>query len=367
MTQVTRTLLGACAAFTIACHHGPNPPAATGGVRGETAMTATQTPTVRAIDNPSGIRMRVAEQGSGPLVLLLHGWPESWYSWRYQLPAIAAAGYRVLAPDMRGFGGSAAPESVEAYDVGRLCEDVLGLIDLTGERQAVVVGHDWGAAVAWYCVQRHPQRFSAIAALSVPRGTRPEAAPSSLLRERFGENFYYMLYFQSPGVAEAEFDPNPRAILERIYTSPDTPREPPEVTDPRASAGGWVRRLGRPKQLPPWLRAEDLDYYVQEFTRTGFRGGLNYYRNLDRNWGLTAQLADGQVHQPALFIGGEKDQVLAGRTAADLEALMRPIVPALRKVEVLPGAGHWVQQERADQVNDLLLQFLKDVSPPKRK
>ncbi|MEE9132945.1 MAG: alpha/beta hydrolase [Gemmatimonadota bacterium] len=307
----------------------------------------------------NGIRVRIAEQGKGPLVLMIHGFPESWYSWRHQLRALAAAGYRAVAPDMRGYGGTDAPAEVEAYDILDLCGDVTGLLDALGEEKAVLVGHDWGAVVAWYCALLEPARFTALVAMSVPWGPRADGPPLPRLRRLYGENFFYMLYFQEPGVAEAELDADPRGLLSRFFTAPDTPREPPRITDPRANAGGLIGRLGAPRELPPWLSQEDLDYYVAEFTRSGFRGGLNYYRNLDRNWELTPQLEGARITVPTLFIAGERDPVIGGRDKAGLERPMRLVAPDLRGVKLIAGAGHWIQQERADEINGLLIQFLQ--------
>jgi pimeloyl-ACP methyl ester carboxylesterase len=307
----------------------------------------------------NGIRLRVAEDGSGPLVLLLHGWPESWYSWRHQLPWLAGLGYRAVAPDMRGYGGSEAPEAVEAYAMRQLCADVIGLIDHYAERDAVIVGHDWGAIVAWHCALLYPERVSALIALSVPYAGRSVVPPLEALRARHGENFNYILYFQEPGLAEAEFDADPRGILARLYASPHTPREEPRTRDRKRSAGGWIDRLGAPKELPDWLAADDLAYYVSEFARRGFRGGIQYYRNLDRNWHDTPELAGAQVAQRALFIAGARDVVLAGHDAPWVERLMRPSVPKLDRIELIPRVGHWVQQESAQLVNLMLRDFLE--------
>ncbi len=309
----------------------------------------------------NGIRLRVAEQGEGPLVLMLHGWPESWYSWRHQLPWVANLGYRAVAPDLRGYGASDAPRPVDAYAMRELCADVVGLIDHYGERSAVLVGHDWGAMVAWQCALLAPERISSVIALSVPYSGRSRVPPTEALRARNGENFYYMLYFQEPGVAEAEFDADPHGILSRLYVSPDAPRESPRIRDRKASAGGWIDRLGAPKELPTWLGAEDLAYYVSEFARRGFRGGINYYRNLDRNWRDTPQLAGAKLAQPAYFVAGARDVVLAGHDADWLESLMRPSVPELRRIELIPRVGHWVQQEAAQPVNLLLREFLEEL------
>ena len=307
----------------------------------------------------NGLRMRIAEAGvSGyPLVILAHGWPESWYSWRHQLNALAEAGYHVVAPDMRGYGETDAPPGIQDYDILKLAADMVGIVDEAGTDQAIIVGHDWGALVAWHAVLLHPDRFRAVAALSVPYfGPSPEA-PTKLWKQRHGDNFYYILYHQKPGIAEREYDADPGGLLRMLYTSPDTPRHPPLNTDQHKNAGGWIGRLGAPKVLPHWLSDQDLEYYVNEFARTGFRGGLNYYRNIDRNHELMAAV-NPVIKVPALFIAGEKDVVIAGLDREQLESRMRPFVPDLRHIEWLEGAGHWIQQERPEECNRALLDFL---------
>jgi len=239
-------------------------------------------PNMRFIQT-NGINMRIAEMGSGPLVLLLHGWPESWYSWRHQLPALADAGFHVVAPDMRGFGKTDAPKPVEDYDIRKLTADIAGLLDALGEKSAVVVGHDWGAVVAWHCLLLYPDRFRGLVAMSVPYRGRPSESPIEILKKAYGDNFFYMLYFQEPGVAETEFDADPRGILSRLYVSPNAPRETPAVTDPKRAAGGWIPRLGAPKGAQSWLTQADLDYFVDEFKQAGFRGGINFYRYVGNN------------------------------------------------------------------------------------
>lgn len=317
-----------------------------------------QEPAFRYIDT-NGIRMRIAEMGSGPLVLLLHGWPESWYSWRRQISVLAAEGYHVVVPDMRGYGKTDAPEEIETYDIVHLTADVVGIVDALDEEMAVVVGHDWGAIVAWHCALLHPQRFRAVVAMSVPYGGRGEESLITTWKRTFGDNFFYILYFQEPGVAEAEFDHDPRGILSRLLTSPDTRREKPEVADPKMNAGGWIKRLGAPMELPDWLTEGDLAYYVQEFTDAGFRGGINYYRNFHRNWEITPQLADAKVRQPALFVAGARDLVIRGAGEPQLRELMGRAVNDLRDVILFPDAGHWVQQERPQETNAALIEFLK--------
>lgn len=315
--------------------------------------------TFRFIQN-NGIRMRVAEMGNqGPLVILAHGWPESWYSWRHQITALAEAGYRIVAPDMRGYGQTEAPPAVEDYDIEHLAADMVGLVDAYDEEQAIIVGHDWGSIVAWNSVLLYPQRFSALVAMSVPYGGRPQQSPLETWQQRFADNFYYILYHQEPGVAEAEYDADPRGLLSRLYLSPTSPREPAQITDPKRAAGGWIPRLGAPTGLPDWLTEADLDYYVSQFEQAGFRGGVNYYRNFHRNWEITPQLSTARVTVPTLFIAGERDVVIAGATREHLTASMGRVVDDLRGVILLPEAGHWIQQELPQQTNAAVLEFLR--------
>ena len=317
--------------------------------------------TLRSIES-NGITLRIAEQGEGPLVIMLHGFPESWYSWRHQLPALAEAGYHAVAPDLRGYGKSDKPESIQAYDIVQLTADIVGIVDAMGQETAVVVGHDWGAPVAWHCALLHPDRFSAVVGMSVPYAGRGGGSPIEGMKGLYGDNFFYILYFQEPGVAEAELDADPHAVISRMYTSPDTPREAPEITDPKASAGGLIGRMGKPKELPPWLTQEDLDYFVGEFAEAGFRGGINFYRNIERNWEITPQLAGAQIKQPSCFIAGEMDMVIRtmfrAPDAERLEAIMQPALSDLRGVKVFKDAGHWVQQERPAETNAALIEFL---------
>ena len=312
----------------------------------------------------NGITLRYVEAGDGPLVLMLHGWPESWYSWRYQLKALADAGYHAVAPDLRGYGGSTIPDDIEAYNIRELTADVAGLVTALGYEQAVVIGHDWGAPVAWQSALLYPDRFSAVIGLSVLYNGRSPTRPDRPLRQQPDEDFFYTGYFQQPGVAEAEFDADPHKLIRRLYTSrsPGTPTHPPEVTDPRAVAGGWLPRLGEPVRLPDWLTEDDVNYYADQFTRAGFRGGINYYRNSALNWDLTPELAGARIRQPALFIAGELDIVNRGATQAELEARARPHFDDLRGVILQPGIGHRNQQQAPEDTNRLILEFLDSLN-----
>ncbi|MFG2520897.1 alpha/beta fold hydrolase [Streptomyces sp. NPDC048527] len=289
----------------------------------------------------NGITLRVFEHGEGrpdrPPVVLCHGFPELAFSWRHQVPALAAAGYRVLVPDMRGYGGSSRPEDVDAYDILTLCADLAGLLDDAGADDAVFVGHDWGASVVWNMALLHPERVRAVAGMSVPATPRAPAPPLPILRSRNGDDFY-IVWFQEPGVADRALSQNVRRTLiaREIYSAK------------------WAAMPD--DQLPPprWLSDEELTYYVKTFEETGFTGGLNYYRNLDRNWTLTEHLDGRLITQPSLFITGSKDPVGKFMPAHGLDR----VLTELRGHVVIDGAGHWIQQERPAEVNAALLEFL---------
>ncbi|MGH7055800.1 MAG: alpha/beta fold hydrolase [Stellaceae bacterium] len=306
----------------------------------------------------NGIRLHIAEAGSGPTVLLCHGFPELWYSWRHQISALAAAGFHAVAPDMRGYGETDAPPEIERYTLLHMVGDMLGLIDALGIARAVIAGHDWGAPVAWLAAQLRPDRFPAVIALSVPFRARGPARPTSVMPQT-EDAVFYQLYFQEPGVAEAEYDAHVRAMfrVNRILISGDAPPGlPPFGMVPRR--GGWFGRVPEPP-LPAWQSETDVDVYTSEFTRTGFRGGLNWYRNIDRNWELLAPFDGLPVTVPALYIAGERDPVVRfpgmERHIADLPKF----VPQLRGSIMLPGCGHIIQEERAAEVSALMIDFLR--------
>lgn len=286
--------------------------------------------------NVNGIELRVLEEGRGPAVVLCHGFPELGYSWRHQVSVLARAGYRVLVPDMRGYGASSRPEPIDAYDVVSLCGDMCGLLDALGEHSAVFVGHDWGASVVWQLAVMQPERVRAVAGLSVPFVPRAPAPPIEIMRRHLGEDFY-IVWFQQPGVADAALASDARRTL----------------TTSRQWTARWAEDEREPKR-PAWLSEEELGVYVESFERTGFTGGLNWYRNIDRNWELTAGVADRRVEQPALFLTGELDPVRRFMPAEAMDGW----VTDLRESVVVPGAGHWLQQQEPQLVNETLLRFL---------
>jgi pimeloyl-ACP methyl ester carboxylesterase len=313
-------------------------------------------PTERLVET-NGVRLRVVEAGErgAPVVILAHGFPELAYSWRHQIPVLAEAGYHVLAPDQRGYGGSSRPDAIEAYDVHQLTADLAGLLDDVDAERAVWIGHDWGAAVAWNAPLLQPDRVAAVAALSVPAVPRSQVAPTKAWRKTFGENFFYILYFQEPGVADAELDADAARTMRRMMGGLRTSGDKAAALRMVAPGPeGFIDRLPEPDRLPDWLSQEELDHYISEFARTGFTGGLNWYRNFDRNWETTPELADAKITVPTLFIGGTADPVLTF-TRADRASQL--ITGPYRQV-MIDDAGHWLQQERPDEVNAALLDFL---------
>lgn len=323
-------------------------------------MTTGATAVRQRLVDTNGVRLLLTEAGEpgAPVVVLAHGFPELAFSWRHQIPALAAAGYHVLAPDQRGYGRSSAPAAVDAYDIHHLTADLVGLLDDVGADRAVWVGHDWGAPVVWNAALLHPERVAAVAGLSVPPTPRPREKPTAVWRRLFGENFFYILYFQQPGVADAELGADPARTLTRMFGG----LRPPADRDAAArmltpGPAGFIDRLPEPDGLPGWLNQAELDHYVAEFTRTGFTGALNWYRNFDRNWETTAHLAEATTAAPALFMAGSADPVL-GFTRRDRAT---DVVTGPYRELVLEGAGHWLQQERPEQVNAALLEFLAEL------
>jgi len=310
----------------------------------------------------NGLRMHVAEAGRGPLVIMCHGFPESWYSWRHQLVALANAGFHAVAPDMRGYGQTDRPEAIDQYTLLHLVGDMVGLAKAFGDEPAVIAGHDWGAPVAWHAALLRPDVFRAVIGLSVPFIPRRARRPTTVMPQT-DDTIYYQLYFQEPGVAEAELERDPRHTLRSVlfWGSGDARSEPVKVgggsgmiSRSRGFLGG--RDLTAP--VPPWLTEADIDFYAGEFARTGFRGGLNWYRNIDRSWELLAPWTGAKVTVPALYVAGDRDLVMGFRGMDQLLPALTMFVPNLRETIILPGCGHWTQQERADDVNAAMLKFL---------
>jgi pimeloyl-ACP methyl ester carboxylesterase len=315
--------------------------------------------TERLVDT-NGVRLRVVEAGDrgAPVVVLCHGFPELAYSWRHQIPVLADAGYHVLAPDQRGYGGSSSPEAIDAYDIHHLTADIVGLLDDVGAERAAWVGHDWGAMVVWNAGLLHPDRVAAVAARRVPPGPRAKRPVTVALRRTFGENFFYILYFQEPGVADAELNGDPARVMRRMMGSLQlTGDQDAALRMVAPGPEGFIDRLPEPDSLPDWISQDEIEHYVAEFTRTGFTGGLNWYRNMDRNWETTAELDGAKIAVPCLFIGGTADPVLAF-TRSDRAA---EVVSGPYRELMIDGAGHWLQQERPDEVNSALLEFLEGV------
>jgi len=316
----------------------------------------------------NGLRMRIADQGTGPMVLLCHGFPESAYAWRHQIKALSAQGYRVVAPDLRGFGGTDAPDAVEAYALQTLVGDMVALLDVLGVATAVIVGNDWGATLAWQAAFLRPDRFSAVAAIGVPMMGQPPVPPTQIFPAT-DEALFYTLYFQEPGIAEAEFEQDVRTTLLKIFYAASGeagPRRASDVTpNPFAMVSrqnGLLAPLPLPTQTPDWLTPSDLEAFVVDYTKSGFRGPLNLYRNLDHNWHLQKAFAGRTVDVPALYIVGSRDTALTMPGMSDIIDGQRDLVPQLRDPVFLDDVGHWVPQERPDAVNNALLTFLTDVA-----
>lgn len=316
--------------------------------------------THRQID-VNGMSLHVAECGTGFPVLFSHGFPELWYSWRHQMQALAEAGYRTIAPDQRGFGDSSAPQDVRAYSVHHLVGDLVALLDALGLERAVVVGHDWGGTVAWQMALLAPHRVAGVVGINTPHFPRLPMAPTAIMRAMAQGHFHYILYFQEPGVAEAELDADPGRTLRGFFQPPD--RAALEALDRAGPAafgpaeGGLLHRLpDRPHGA--FLSAEDFAVYEAAFRKTGFRGGLNWYRNFDHNWETTAYQSGACVLAPALMITAELDPVLRPQLAAG----MRQWVPDLRRTHLVRECGHWTQQEKPDEVNRVLREFLAELA-----
>ena len=316
-----------------------------------------------------GLPMHIAEAGQGPLILLLHGFPECWYSWRHQLTALAAAGWHAVAPDQRGYCSTGGPDDAGQYTMLHLAGDVIGLMDALGAEHAVVAGHDWGAPVAWNTALLRPDRIRGVIGLSVPYTPRGGTPPVQALRALFGDGFY-ICYFQQPGVAEAELARDPVATFRRLLygASGDAtaggsagaggrPAGAPRV--PVVPAGGEFLDLSpEPAALPGWLTEDDIAVFAGEFAESGFARPLNWYRAMDLSWELTAAWQHAPVLVPAAYLAGDRDVAVSFLGGAAVIDHLRGAVPGLRTARLLPGCGHWTQQERPAEVSAAMIEFV---------
>ena len=315
------------------------------------------------------LSMHVAEAGEGPLVILLHGFPESWYSWRHQLTALAAAGYHAVAPDQRGYCQTSAPADPGQYTMLHLTGDVIGLMDALGAERAVVAGHDWGAPVAWNTALLRPDRVSGVIGLSVPYTPRGSTPPVPALRALFGDGFY-ICYFQQPGVADAELSRDLQATFRRTLSSASGEavrsrgagsREPAAMAGRVPvipQGGGFLDICPEPAELPGWLSARDVDVFAAQFAESGFTGPLNWYRAMDLSWELMAAWKHAPVTVPAAYLAGDSDVAVSFLGGAGVLDQLEGVAPGLRLARILPGCGHWTQQERAGEVSEAMLSFL---------
>ena len=306
----------------------------------------------------NGISLNIAEQGEGPLVLMLHGFPESWYSWRHQFSALAEAGYHAVAPDMRGYGESDKPFEIEAYNQVEVVNDIIGLIPALGYETAVVFGHDWGAPTAWSCALNHPDKVSAVGALSVPFRPRGDSPPLATMKAIFKDRFFYQLYFQEPGKAETELEKDPALTIRKFYHMASGEMNTSLLSEKSADADLLSDLPDPGTEMGPWISEEDVSFYANEFRQSGFRGPLSYYRNMDLTWELTKD-SPQQISQPALFVAGERDGVIL--MAADALKELDKHVTDLRVNKLIPKIGHWTQQEAPQEVNQALIQFLEEI------
>jgi microsomal epoxide hydrolase len=307
----------------------------------------------RRMVDANGIRMAIVEQGHGPAVVLCHGFPELGYSWRHQIPALAEAGFHVIAPDQRGYGDTDRPEATADYDIHHLAGDLVGLLDALGLEKAVFAGHDWGGLIVWEMPRLHPTRTAGVIGVNTPALPRPPFPPVSMLRAMFGDS-HYIVHFQEPGVADEALARD----VPRVFTQLMRGAAPLEELIPFAfKSDGKIRSMVEIVEADGWpgeplLDEEELRFYVAAFERTGFTGGINWYRNIDRNWETTAHLPL-EISVPALMVTAELDPALR----PELAEPMRGFVSDL-EIAMIPGCGHWTQQEKPDELNRLMVDWL---------
>ena len=315
--------------------------------------------THRQLEDINGLSMHIVEQGDGPAIVLSHGFPELWYSWRHQIPVLADAGFRVIAPDQRGYGDTSAPEDIAAYTQKEFCTDLVSLLDALDIEKAILVGHDWGGAVVWNMALHFPERVRAVAGINTPFGGQAPAPMLDLLKDSPGM-FDYQFYFQEPGVAEAELEADVEKTFRLVFRSSD----PADGFDVLAGFGTVRERggvlAGYPADAPRsvMLTQEELDMFVDTFKRTGFRGGLNWYRNWRAAWEWGEETKGRTIDCPALMVTAGKDPVLTPALSEGMEAL----VPNLTRGHI-EQCAHWTQQERPEELNLILVDWLRTLPP----
>jgi epoxide hydrolase A/B len=340
-------------------------PAARGDIAGCKQTSARQSE-VHVMDgfthrfvNTNGIRMHLVEAGEGFPVVMCHGFPELWYSWRHQIRALSAAGFRAIAPDQRGYGETDRPEPIEAYTQRRIVADVIGMLDALGIEKCVICGHDWGGMTAWNAAMMRPERIERVIGVNTPFIARPPVRPTDVMRAAAAGRFHYMLYFQEPGVAEKELERDVARSMRGFFQDPAAFRPDEMLKAPSGvwgpAGGGILDRLpDRPHGK--FLTDDEFEVFVRAFEKTGFRGGLNWYRNIDRNWEESAGLIE-RVDRPALMITAEFDVVLRPEMADGMSRW----VPKLQKTVLIRGCGHWTQQEKPEELNRAMIDFLADL------
>ena len=312
--------------------------------------------------NLGAISIRYVEYGNGPLVIMVHGWPESWYSWRHQIKPIANLGYKVIAIDVRGYGGSSKPHDVEKYDMPSLMKDILGIIRIKKVDKAILIGHDWGAPICWNTAAIYPEKIRAVIGLSVPYSRRGEISNIKLWKKLYFDRFFYQIYFQKEGVAEKELEKNISTSLRKIYYWASGEGFHDKIkSDPNINSG-LLDGIPIPKPLPKWLSEKDLEYYISEFEVSGFRGPINRYRNQERDWELLPELSNLKIEVPSYFIGGEKDGVRHFIKGHDFYENPGKYCTDFYGKLIIDNVGHWVQQEAPLITTKAIITFLKKLT-----
>lgn len=304
------------------------------------------------------IALNVALKGNGPLILCVHGWPELWYSWRHQIAHFADTGYTVAAMDVRGYGGSSKPDEIAAYTLTELTSDVAAVIDELGSGSAILFGHDWGAPIVWHTALLYPQKVSAVAGLSVPYFPPSELRILELWQQLYADRFFYQLYFQQEGLAEAELEADVAVSLRKAYFAISGDADLDQWLEPKPKDARLLDGLIDPDPFPAWMSKDDLQVYVDAFTAGGFRGPINRYRAQDLDHEQLVDLHGATLTQPSFFVGGERDAVRHFVPGNDAYADPGIACADFRGSVIIPNIGHWVQQEAPEQTNKALGEFL---------